>query len=289
MKTLIGFFCAATVLVLPEIGKAQQPQPTVLGNAPLDGVYQEVHNPNRRVVPLANIREADVMWQKRIWRVIDLREKINQQLYYPTAPNANRRSLFDVFSKAALAGEIKAYSFNPFDNDDTWSTVLTATEVANHFSSVDTITDENGNRVRVENKVTSEGIRQYELKEDWIFDRQRSVLDVRILGLGPKKLVVNENTHKVDENTPPELIFWLYYPEIRPYFAAQTVFNTHNDAERRTLDDIFMKRQFSSYVIQESNVYNRAIAAYTKGLDALLEAERVHKDIAAVEHDMWQY
>jgi hypothetical protein len=53
----------------------------------LDGIYVKEHHPAKRVIPYTPLREADVMWLKRVWRVIDLREKINHPLYYPTEKN----------------------------------------------------------------------------------------------------------------------------------------------------------------------------------------------------------
>jgi hypothetical protein len=44
---------------------------------------------------------------------------------------------------------------------------------------------------------------------------------------------------------------------------------------------------FSSFVNKESNVYDRPVAAYATGIDALLEAERVKNDIQLIEHDVW--
>jgi hypothetical protein len=46
-----------------------------LESSVLDGVYIQEHIPTKRVVSYVHLREADVMWSKRIWRVIDLREK----------------------------------------------------------------------------------------------------------------------------------------------------------------------------------------------------------------------
>lgn len=49
----------------------------------LDKPWIKENTPTRRVVPYTHVREADVMWHRRIWREIDLREKINHPLYYP--------------------------------------------------------------------------------------------------------------------------------------------------------------------------------------------------------------
>ena len=44
---------------------------------PLDGAYQKVVTKEKEVIPYDFIREADVFWSKRIWRSIDVREKMN--------------------------------------------------------------------------------------------------------------------------------------------------------------------------------------------------------------------
>ena len=59
-------------------GPIASPAPGVL-----DGVYVKEHIPTKKVVPYEYVREADVTWSKRVWSVIDLREKFNHPLYYP--------------------------------------------------------------------------------------------------------------------------------------------------------------------------------------------------------------
>jgi gliding motility associated protien GldN len=120
------------------------------------------------------------------------------------------------------------------------------------------------------------------LKEEWFFDKQRSILDVRILGICP--LYEQEDKEKGDQP-----LFWVYFPEARKELAKYDVFNRQNPQERRSFDDIFWKRQFSSYIIQEENVYNRAINEYKKGMDALLESNRIKDEIITFEHDLWEF
>jgi hypothetical protein len=67
------------------------------------------------------------------------------------------------------------------------------------------------------------------------------------------------------------------------------VFNVKNDSERRTYEDIFWKREFSSSIKKESNVYDRKIEQYSKGLDALLESDKIKGDIFRFEHDLWHF
>ena len=58
-----------------------------------DAVYDKENAVNRRLVPYTHLREADVTWEKRVWRTIDIREKVNQPLYYPTDVNGGQLGL----------------------------------------------------------------------------------------------------------------------------------------------------------------------------------------------------
>jgi hypothetical protein len=76
----------------------------------LDGAYIKEHTKTKRVVPYTHIREADVIWARRVWRTIDLREKMNHPLYFPTEAINDRKSLFDVIRQGLLVdGSITAY------------------------------------------------------------------------------------------------------------------------------------------------------------------------------------
>jgi gliding motility associated protien GldN len=255
----------------------------------LDGVYVKENYKTRKVIPYTPLREADVMWSKRVWRIIDLREKVNQVFYYPTTPTNDRKSLIDVIKVGLKAGKT-AYG-NPL-NDEEFKVPMTKSEIENLFVRIDTSYQEDlatGQMVPVpvKTEIGAEDVKQYLIKEDWFFDKQRSVLDVRIIGICPLK----ESKSETGEVRGYSRMFWLYFPEWRSVFANSEVFNRSNDAERRTYEDIFWKRQFSSFVFKESNVYDRTIPEYKQGftLDALLEAERVKEEIFMFEHDMWHF
>ena len=128
-------------------------------------------------------------------------------------------------------------------------------------------------------------MRKYELKEDWFFDRQRSVQEARIIGISPMVIKKDESGNQVGLTK----LFWLYYPQARYVFANQVVFNRQNDAERRTYEDILWKRMFNSFIHKESNVYNRALYDYTSGVAYQLESERIKNELFLVEHDLWSF
>ena len=254
----------------------------------LDGIYVKEHYPTRKVISYPHLREADVMWSKRIWRKLDLREKINHPLYFPVNRIKDRRSLSQVVIEAVQEGSLTAYD----PTSDEFTLTLTKTEIDNKLLKVDTVWIENPEPpYDLEMKIVSDefdpsSVKEYRMKEDWFFDRQRSVLKVRIIGILPIYDNIDKETGIVRGTTP---LFWIYFPEARNIFANAEVFNVRNDAERRTLEDVFWKRMFGSYVYKEQNVYDRMIAEYKEPYAALLEAENVKTDIFKLEHDLWEY
>ncbi|NNM94232.1 MAG: gliding motility protein GldN [Bacteroidia bacterium] len=272
-----------------------------------DDVYDKQNTPSKRVIPYIPLREADVMWKKVVWRVIDLREKINLPLYYPLNPTENRKSLWDVIKKEVWPdtskgannlqpGKAMAFyaDINNFDNGFVYSyskdsLVFPLKDLINKGLTYSYDNLKNAAGQDIPQPYTSEDIVQYIIKEEWFFDKQRSVMDVRILGICPVA-----RFHDATDGTPrpdqaPLPLFWVYYPQMRDCFSHIEVFNPYNDEERRTLEDIIWKRQFSSYIVQESNVYNRKIADYETGIDAQLEAEKIKNKMFNLEHDMWEY
>jgi len=272
-----------------------QAKPTVL-----DGIYVPETIPEKTPIPYGSggpyggpvWREADIIWAKRIWRRIDLNEAPNLIMFFPKKPVNGIYSLWDILKTAIVEeGTITAYDPGPLKTDDQFTTPMTKEDVLARLVRMDTqyITDpttgeEEMKVVKVETK--SEDIKWYEIKEDWFFDKQRSVLDVKIIGISPQKIAYDRVTGEFKGKEP---LFWIYFPEARPVLAKAKVYNPRNDAMSMSWDDFFWKRKFSSYIIKESNVYDRSIEEYKTGIDAILEAERIKNDIFDFEQGLWQY
>ncbi|HIA36479.1 MAG TPA: gliding motility protein GldN [Flavobacteriales bacterium] len=274
----IGFLFFAVLFLIPA--------PKVLAQDVLDGIYIPENAPTRKVIPYAPLREADVMWTKRIWRTIDLREKVNHPLYYPTEPKSNFKALFDVIMDGISEGTITAY--DPID--DEFKSPITKDEVKEKLVRIDSMWVDNfetGEQElqRIENITVASDMSRYELKEDWFLEKQRSVQDVRIIGISLQVIKKDDSGNEIGR----EALFWVYYPEARYVFANQVVFNRQNDAEKRTYEDIFWKRMFSSYIHKESNVYDRQIADYAGGVAFQLESRKVKNDLFILEHDLWSF
>lgn len=266
--------------------------PSAQGQTVLDGAWIKEHNKTKKVVQYPFIREADVMFAKRIWEDIDLREKINLPLYYPLTESNGMKSLFNVIRDALLVeGSITAYSTGVTGQEDDFREPLLVSDVKSILEKVDTTytpDPDTGELVPViQNiKIRSEDITRYRVKEDWFFDKQRSQRYIRIIGIAPQKERYNEDGEPTGAF---ETLFWLYFPECRYVFANWDSFNRHNDAARLSFDDLFQKRMFNATIIKESNVYDRKLDDVYTGMDRLLKSQEINEQLFNAEHDLWSY
>ncbi len=255
----------------------------------VEGIYEKgIHE--KKAVPYSHLREADVMWSKQMVRLIDLREKMNHSLYYPTVQMPDRKNLMGVIIEAIRSGEVTSI-FNFNIQSDEMTIPMLPTEVEDKlgasvdtFKAIDPVTGLEQVTISAKEADPSE-IKQYFIKEEWYFDKKLSAMKVRIIGIAPVRVYKNEVGELVREPT-----FWVYFPELRNALARNEVFNPNNDANRISFDDLFMQRRFSSTILGQSNVYdNRRIGDYETGRMALLEAEKVKEWLINTEHDMWEY
>ena len=277
----------------------------VLTTEEMNSVYKKEKHHNKRVQQYAPLRQADVMWSRKIWREIDLRQKINHPFYYPENDGVaqtiqDRKSLIDVIYSAIKEGSITAYGNATRDDEfreemsqDDIKKIGGAkeemVETTNWEKVAEGFSEEESTVMTLSKKEFDRNqVKKWRLKEEWFFDKQRSVMDVRIIGMAPLKEDRDEVSGQLTGGFSP--LFWVYFPEAREILINAEVFNlVKNNAERRTYDDIFWKRMFGSTITKESSVMDRKVNEYMVGLDALLEAERIKTEIFNMEHDLWEY
>ncbi len=229
------------------------------------------------------------MYKKRVWQVIDLEQKFNQPFYYPQKPIKNRKNLIDLILQGLKDERIIGYRPGAKQDDEFQYPILTQSGLDSILTTTEIVIAEvNGEEVDslISTDINKEYITRYKIKEEWIWDKQRSERYVRILGIAPMMKETDD-----DGNDFYTELFWLYYPHCREWFASDQaeVYNIFNDAQRRTYEDLFQKRYFSSYIVKEDNAFDRNIGDYTSGLNALAESERIQRELFNLEHDLWHY
>lgn len=251
-----------------------------------DRLIKNEDNMEKAPIALPHVEPEDIMWSKTVWRELVLREKINLPLYYPTTPMDGRMSLIDVLMNGIEKSFKTAYE------EDELVTPLTIDEIKQKFgASTDTLwkrDSETGEMVAtpVENEIHTDEVKRLQVKEVWYVNKRTSRLEVRIIAICP----IREYTKDDADGILKRELFWIDYGEFRDLFAKQRVYNFKNDALRLSLDDIFLKRYFSSRIIKESNTYdNRSIQSYSTGMDAILRSDQIKGEIFNYEQDLWEY
>ncbi|MBP1673523.1 MAG: gliding motility associated protein GldN [Bacteroidetes bacterium] len=305
----IALFFVGFIFAQEEGGGSTLQQPT----RPVEFPWQQM-DVDTFSVPVSPvfIRQSDVFYYHTVWRIIDLREKRNHPYYFPTTRRGTWRSLAQTIFDAIDFNHPENLNSLPVYSDEFCELKLTPEEKRNILSNPktrDIIDPETGQKINTEDYLEEfqpYEILSYRIKEIWFFDKQRSVLEVRILTITP--VVEYERPSAApDPNATPSadeeenyvevpkaqrsagVIKW---DDLRPYLVKQEMFNVKNNAARLSYDDaITWKRQFASFVFQEQNTYSdRMIQDYIKNpRDQRIESDIIIDKIRSFEHELWEF
>ena len=248
------------------------------------------------IVPLAyeHLRWDDALFSEKVWRELDLREKMNQTFRYKSDDDNGDQRFISILLKAVRSGQVTAFS----SSDDRFTTPLSSQEIAQLTAGgeADTtpVRDPNDPNKIVKYVVTQasfdpDKVVKLRIKEEWIFDREASRMFVRILGIAPLKTEYLPN----GQERGTSVMFWVYYPDLRPILAKHEVYNPKNlGYGRMTWEELFESRMFSSYITKSTldNPSNKTIKNMVKDpILALLEGDNVKDRIFNYEQDLWSY
>ena len=278
----------------PEI-KIEAPKPSLRNDYAFD------RNLVKERTPLAyeHIREDDATYVQRVWREVDVHEKMNLPFTYKAEGDQGNQRFIMILLNAIKKEEITAFSAD--NGDDRFTTPVTFKEISKKFIGEpkkipipDWANDPDGSKGLMKDSIVNtefnpdNSVERYWLKEDWIFDKESSRMHVRILGIAPIQTVRNDDG-SFRAVTPA---FWVYYPDLRPMLARFDVYNGKNFGARMSWEELFESRMFASRIVKStiSNPNDQFIFTYIKDpILALLEGENVKERIFNYEQDLWSY
>ncbi len=317
MKTYWVALCILCVLPICNRTVAQQSLPFFERNGNI-AIQTTQMDALADTIAKVNHRADDIVWSRIVYRIIDLRDKQNNQLYFPIKSNDKYKSLFRTILDASVQDTLNAYDKIDFDIQPKFDTPIPKDSLKNKYVTCDWNVSNNTPRISSliekdpltnQNKISSYYYEDYASKqmkfiiqEIVFFNKHYSRLYTKIIGIAPVYVynetnVTNANMTGLKRSEESAWNFlqssvtcWYLFDELRPYLAKQYMIPNGNDAQRMTFDEFFAQRLYSSYLLGDSNMFNRMLLqAYNEPEQILKEQKRIETELLNVEQDLWEY
>jgi hypothetical protein len=276
-------------------------------------VAQEKSNNYLNPLSLRPIHEENVMYKTTLWRRIDLKEKQNQPLFAKGAEitkhlidavkaglivaysndSLTKQLTLDEFNAAllmkleggGLSQEEKAAGFSTGGGDDGWGGDNGGAKTAAGAAPTAPTATETMAADGVE--IFASQLTTLELKEDWVFDKQRSRQYFDILTM---TLIIPADQTTVGFDRP---IATFKYKELERYFRSNPKciwYNAANVAQHKNLADAFELRLFHGKIIKKSNALDKFLDdIYKSPREGMLKSEQLEHELMEFEHNLWEY
>lgn len=278
---------------------------------------------------LVNLRHRsdDIVWSRIVYRVIDMRFKQNYQLYFPVLPNDAYMSLFrlmlesivDTYNEADVPNQRRKhnayfYGVNPDDIRPVFvdSMIIKGRELSKIFKpdNGDEEDDCYNSLIQYDTINGTYSIKEFSymeyvrnqikflIQEVYFFDKHTSRLHSKIIGIAPLYALRPDYLIQMESyaanNQPMDffmlsILGWFSFDELRPELARHYIIPKNNDTHRVTFDEFFGKKLYSSYLLGDSNMFNRMLLRYVTNMDDVVkEQQRIERELLEFEQDLWE-
>ncbi len=262
-------------------------------------------------IAVVDHRWDDVVWSRIVYRIIDMRDKQNYQLYFPSVPNEQYRSLFRLVMDAVVDGNLKAHPKMERDIQPAYANLLPTDSLKSIFEYItnDTVNrtitkdplimdDPITRKLTISNFLYPAYVKEqlkFLIQEIYFFDKHTSRMYAKIIGIAPLYASTEGNVSLGASNDAwsyfqSSVLCWFLFDELRPYLAKQYVIPEGNDSQRLTYDEFFAQQLYSSYVLGDSNMNNRMLLQYLVNPTKIRkEQQRIETELLNFEQDLWEY
>lgn len=269
---------------------AEKPAP-VKSRSTNDGVIVDGYNK----YSIRPIHESDIMYKRSIVRTLDMREPQNKPMF------STNRQITKLIIEAVRKGDITPYNNDSLD----LGRKLTIGEFNERMRmpSTQAIMSQEEKDIALANGDSSvlggggeadylpQNLYQINIKEDFIFDKQRSrqYFDIQSITISvPSDLPANVKAIEI-------VVASFNYKELCDKLFKDNPnaiwFNRQNDREHKNLADAFELRLFSSYIVKVSNPENNYLVDIYGGdqYKGILASQWAAYTLMEYEHNLWEF
>lgn len=316
-STIIIGLCLLASGVNSQTVSKGSPQPFFSPNGNV-AIQTDQMNALADTIAKINHRADDIEWSRIVYRVIDMREKQNNQLYFPVTPNEKYKSLFRLILEATVNGGLKAYEKKDFDIQPRYDLQLTNDRLVETFQIADY--DSVNNSVRKTALIEKDPLTnmpvissyaypdfaskqtKFLVQEIVFFNKHYSRMYTKIIGIAPIyiynetnvtnmfMLGLNKSGEGVWNFFQSSVLCWYLFDELRPFLAKQYIIPNGNETQRLTYDEFFAQKLFYSYLLGDGNMLDKMLLqTYNDAESIRREQKRIETELLNVEQDLWEY
>lgn len=215
--------------------------------------------------------DADIAYQREIYRSLDLTVPENTPLYFPEDIVDGQQNLFRIMLGLVVDGKIPAYEYLDGREAFTDQYKIKVGEMLDRFDIYYQKTGD-GDRAKYtieEADVPTGQVLKYYIIEKWEFDRRSNRMKTRVEAICP--VLGRTGDYGGDVNFP---MFWVKFDQLRPFLAQQYVFlSDDNNLPQYSLDDYFNMGMYKGDIYKTKNLRNLSMAQIYPDEDDLKRAQ----------------
>lgn len=232
--------------------------------------------------------DADLKYQREIYRRLDLSKGTNGALYYPEDVIDGKENLFRIMMRLVADGTIPAYEYLDGREIFTSAYRVNVGETLGRFgitaSEAKGSTERNPKFTIGENDMPASQVKDYYIIEKWEFDNRSNRMKTRVDAICP---VLSQYGDFGGEVRYP--MFWIKMADLRPYLADHLIFlSDDNSLPRYSLDDFFSLGLYEGEIYKTRNMRNLSLAQmFPDEDDRRRAADSIDKRLRSYGKDLW--